>query len=83
VSRKIPDRGNTRPDKYEVLQDENKQLKTQQNKLELEVQQISTRLMRQINQLNNSKIVGGRNAATKYFEKDLESLIDQNLKLEA
>jgi hypothetical protein len=39
--------------------------------------------MRQINQLNNSKIVGGRSAVTKNFEKDLESLIDQNLKLEA
>jgi predicted nucleic acid-binding Zn-ribbon protein len=82
VLRKVPDRGNTRPDKYEVLQDENKQLKTQQNQLELQVQQISTRLMRQINQLNSSKVVGGRSAMTKNFEKDLESLIDQNLRLE-
>ena len=42
---------------------------------------IATKLKRQITQLKNDRIVGGRNANTAQFESDLDKLIEENIKL--
>jgi len=70
------------PDKLEQLKDQNINLKSTQKDLEEQVKFIEVKLRRQINQLKKDRLVGGKGTFTAQFETDLESLIEENLKLE-
>lgn len=70
------------PDKLEILRNENIQLKSKQRDLEGQVKIIATKLKRQINQLKKDRLVGDKSKLTAQFDKDIDKLIEDNIKLQ-
>lgn len=72
-----------RPDKLEVLRDENIHLKSRKKDLEEKVKIIATKLKRQINTLRKDRLVGGgKSSVSAMLEEDLDRLIEENIRLQ-
>lgn len=75
-----PDEDNF-PDKYEILRDENIYLKTQHKQLEEQIKLIAVKLKRQVTQIKQERS-GHKTHFSAEFEKDLDKLIEENIRLQ-